>query len=48
MYGNHPQGTIHKRDIQRKHRASKGAWRLTDGEKYAVTTRRIVVASVTA
>jgi hypothetical protein len=43
MYGNHPHGTKHKRDIARTKRASSGQWRTRDGELHPVTVRRVQV-----
>lgn len=35
MYGNHPYGTVHKRQIHRGASMASG-WRTTDGKSYPV------------
>jgi hypothetical protein len=39
MYGNHPHGSMSKRDIPRKRKASSTRWRISDGVDHPVTVR---------
>ena len=44
LYGNHPHASVRKSDIAHKKKASRGAWRSTDGVVYPVTITRIAGA----
>jgi hypothetical protein len=41
MYNNHPFGTMHSSQIERRKRATSGRWRTSDGVKHPVTVRKI-------